>query len=107
MTSKQRAFLKSLAMTTEPAVRIGKESLTPEVVKSVSEALEANELVKIAVLNNCFDDCKELSLKLAQRTRSSVVQIIGRRIVLYKEAEDPDKRKIDLVRLRRGKAKEI
>lgn len=96
VTSKQRAYLKSLAMNIEPSVRIGKESLTPEVVKSVSEALEARELVKIAVLNNCFENIRELAETLSERTHSQIVQTIGRRIVLYKVADDPEKRKIVL-----------
>ena len=85
----------------EPVVRIGKDSLTPEVVKSAQEALEARELIKVAVLNNCFDDLKELAQTLSERTRSQIVQIIGRRIVLYKEADEKENRKIDLKTLTR------
>jgi len=103
MTSKQRAFLKSLAMNIDPSVHIGKESLTPEVVKSVQEALSARELVKIAVLNNCLGDLKSLAEAVSERTRSQVVQVIGRKIVLYKPAEDEKNRKIDLVHLTFGK----
>ncbi len=95
MTSKQRANLKSLAMTIDPVVRIGKDSLTPEVVKSTEEALAARELIKIAVLNNCFDDVKMLAEALSERTQSEVVQTIGRRIVLFRPAEDPKDRRID------------
>ena len=95
MTSKERAYLKGLAMNIEPVVRIGKDSLTPEVVKYTDEALEARELVKIAVLNNCFDDVKELATTLAERTKSQVVQTIGRKIVLYRFQKDEKKRKIN------------
>lgn len=95
MTSKERANLKSLAMNIDPVVHIGKESLTPEVVKSADEALAARELIKIGVLNNCYDDIKELAVKLAERTHAEVVQTIGKKIVLYRPAEDPEKRKID------------
>ncbi len=96
MTSKERAYLKSLAMNIDPIVRIGKDSLTPEVVRSTDEALEARELIKIAVLNNCFDDVKELANTLAERTRSQVVQTIGRKIVLYRYQKDEKKRKINI-----------
>ncbi len=95
MTSKERANLKSLAMSLDPVVHIGKESLTPEVVKSAEEALEARELIKIGVLNNCYDDIKELAVSLAERTHAEVVQTIGKKIVLYRPAKDPEKRKID------------
>ena len=95
MTSKQRAYLKSLAMVMDPIFRLGKSSLTPEFTDAVSEALEARELIKINVLQNCADDPKELAQILAERTRSQVVQVIGKKIVLYKEGKD-DKKKIVL-----------
>ena len=59
MTSKQRAYLKSLAMTMDPIFQIGKGSLTPENTSAIAEALEARELIKINVLQNCMDDPKE------------------------------------------------
>lgn len=95
MTSKQRAYLKSLAMTMEPILQIGKSSVTPEVTASVAEALEARELIKINVLQNCVDDIHKMAETLAERTRSQVVQVIGRKIVLYKEGKE-DKKKIIL-----------
>ena len=95
MTTKQRAYLKSLAMTMEPIFQIGKNSMTPELTKAISEALEARELIKISVLKNCVDDPKELAFLLAERTRSQVVQVIGKKIVLYKEGKDKNK-KIEL-----------
>lgn len=95
MTSKQRAYLKSLAMVMDPIFQIGKSSLTPEFTDAISEALEARELIKINVLQNCMDDPKEMAQMLAERTRSQVVQVIGKKIVLYKEGKD-DKKKIIL-----------
>lgn len=95
MTSKQRAYLKSLAMVMDPIFQLGKSSITPEFTDAVSEALEARELIKINVLQNCLDDPKELAQTLAERTRSQVVQVIGKKIVLYKEGKD-DKKKIVL-----------
>ena len=95
MTSKQRAYLKSLAMTMEPVLQIGKGSLTPEFCASTREALDARELIKISVLQNCLDDPKEIARVLSERTGSEVVQVIGRKIVLYKEGKD-DKKKIIL-----------
>ena len=95
MTSKQRAYLKSLAMTMDPILQIGKSSLTPEFTQSAAEALEARELIKISVLQNCMDDPRSLADMLAERTRSQVVQVIGKKIVLYKEGKK-DKKKIVL-----------
>ena len=96
MTSKQRAYLKGLAMKLDPIFQIGKSSLTPEVTQAVSEALEARELVKITVLKNCLDDGSSIADVLAERTQSQVVQLIGRKIVLYRPAKDEAKRKIQL-----------
>ena len=95
MTSKQRAYLKSLAMTMDPIFQIVKTSLTPENTQAIKEALEARELIKINVLQNCMDDPKELAAMVAERTRSQVVQVIGKKIVLYKEGKD-EKKKIQL-----------
>lgn len=95
MTSKQRAYLKSLAMTMDPILQIGKSSITPEFTDSVKEALEARELIKIHVLQNCLDDIRQMAQLLAERTGAQVVQVIGRKIVLYKEGKK-DKKKIQL-----------
>lgn len=95
MTSKQRAYLKGLAMTMEPILQVGKSSLTPQNTASVEEALNARELIKISVLQNCMDDPKEIAEILAERTKSQVVQVIGKKIVLYKEGKD-NKKKIVL-----------
>nr|WP_288555180.1 ribosome assembly RNA-binding protein YhbY [uncultured Mediterraneibacter sp.] len=95
MTTKQRAYLKGLAMTMEPIFQIGKGSISPSLVTAISEALEARELIKISVLKNCADDPKELAQIVAERTRSQVVQVIGKKIVLYKEGKD-EKKKIIL-----------
>lgn len=82
-------------MTMDPILQIGKSSVTPEVTASVAEALEARELIKIHVLQNCADDVRQLAEVLAERTHSQVVQVIGKKIVLYKEGKD-DKKKIVL-----------
>lgn len=96
MTSKQRSYLKGLAMTMDSIFQIGKSSVTPELTAAVSEALEARELIKLTVLKNCLDDGRSIAEVLAERTRSQVVQVIGRKIVLYKPAKDESKRKIVL-----------
>ena len=92
MTTKQRAYLKSLAMTMEPIFQVGKSSMTPGLAQAISEALEARELIKISVLKNCADDPRELAEIIAERTRSEIVQVIGKKIVLYREGKDEKKR---------------
>lgn len=81
-------------MDIEPIFQIGKGSVTPEMTEAVSEALEARELIKIHVLKNCFDEPRELATMLAERSRSQVVQVIGKKIVLYRESST--KKKIEL-----------
>ena len=85
MTSKQRAYLKGLAMNLDPIFQIGKSSLTPENTSAIAEALEARELIKISVLQNCLDDPNEIARALAEHTRSEVVQVIGKKIVLFRQ----------------------
>ena len=94
MTSKQRAYLKSLASKLDPIFQVGKSSLTPELTEAVGEAFHNNELIKVAVLKNCMDDPNEIAQTMAERTHSQVVQVIGKKIVLYKP--DKDKPKIQL-----------
>ena len=90
MTTKQRAYLKGLAMNLDPIFQIGKNSMTPEVTKAIQEAL-----IKVSVLKNCADDPRALAEVIAERTHSQVVQVIGKKIVLYKEGKDKHK-KIEL-----------
>ena len=96
MTSKERSRLKGLAMNIDPLFQMGKESLTPEFTKAVYEVLEMQELVKINILKNSDDDRNAIAETLAERTRSEVVQVIGRKIVLFRYQKDPKKRKIEL-----------
>lgn len=86
----------SLASTLDPIFQIGKSSLTPEITTAVEECFNTHELIKINVLKNCFDDPKEMAYMLAERTQSQVVQVIGKKIVLYKE--NKDNKKIELPR---------
>ena len=84
LNSKQRASLMKMASSISPIFQIGKSSLTSEIIEAVDAALEKRELIKISVLKNCADDPKELSEMIAERTRSQVVQVIGKKIVLFR-----------------------
>ena len=77
MTSKQRAYLKGLAMDIEPIMQIGKSSITPESVEAVSEVFNTHELIKLAVLKNCADDPKEIAEIISERTHSQLVQFFS------------------------------
>lgn len=91
MTSKQRAYLMSLASNLNPIFQVGKNSLTPEITDAIGESFNNKELIKIAVLKNCFDDPREIAEMVAGRTQSQVVQVIGKKIVLYKRNKDNPK----------------
>ena len=78
-------------MKITPILQIGKSSVTPELISAVDEALEARELIKMHILKNCFDDPKEIAQVIAERTRSEVVQVIGKKVVLYRESNDNKK----------------
>lgn len=94
MNSKQRAYLKGLAMKLDPIFQVGKGRISPQLTLAIDEALEANELIKISVLNNCLEDPKEIATTLSGRTGSEVVQVIGKKIILYRASKT--KKKIDI-----------
>lgn len=94
INSRQRAYLKSLASNLTPSFQIGKGTLTPEITEAVRECFNTHELIKISVLNNCLEDPRDMAQILADRTGSEVVQVIGKKIVLYKE--DKKNKKIEL-----------
>ena len=91
MTSKQRAYLKSLASTIQPIFQVGKSVVTPEFTTAIDEALEARELIKINVLKNCIDEPTNVAILISERTKSEVVQVIGRKIVLYRPSKNNPK----------------
>ena len=95
MTSKQRAYLKSLASKEDTILQIGKEALTPENTAAMEEALQARELIKVGILQNCLEDIHSIAQTAAERTRAQLVQVIGRKFVLYREGSD-EKKKIIL-----------
>ena len=88
MNTKERAYLKGLAMNLDPILSLGKSSLTPEFTQAVDEAITKRELIKINVLKNCMDDPNVMAQTLAERTHSEVVQVIGRKIVLFRQNKE-------------------
>ena len=89
MTNKQRAFLSSLAVNEQAILQVGKADVTPELVAACDEAMEKRELIKLSVLKNCFSDPKEIAQMIAERTHAQVVRVIGRKIILYRQAKKP------------------
>ena len=87
MTSKERANWRSKANKLDATMQIGKQGVTPETVTALDEMLEARELVKLTVLPTCNSSPAEAAEMLSGRTRSKVVQVIGKKIVLYRESK--------------------
>ena len=88
MTSKQRAFLKKEAHDLEPIVRIGKEGLTDNIVKSLLDAINSRELIKVKILQNLDadkDEARELAEELSKKSGAELVGIIGKIMIFYKE----------------------
>jgi len=88
LNGKQRARLRSMANGIPAAAQVGKNGVTPELVSSLDETLEARELVKISVLPNCDEETGAIADTLSGRTRSDVVQVIGKKIILYRRSKD-------------------
>lgn len=86
LTGKQKRFLRSEAHHLQPLFQIGKLGLTDAVIAQIEEALEAKELIKVNILQNCGEDKKEIAEKLATRDGLYVVQVIGNILILYKES---------------------
>lgn len=94
LTSKQKSFLRSEAHHLDPIFQIGKSGLTDAILAQIDEALEARELLKVSVLQNCEEDKKEIAEKIGAHKQIEVVQVIGSVIVLYRESTE--KKRIQL-----------
>ncbi len=88
MTSKQRAYLRSMAHSLDTIFQVGKGGVGENMIKQVSDALEARELIKLRVLENSDYTAREAAEEIAEATGSDVVQVIGTKFVLYKESKD-------------------
>lgn len=93
MTSKERAKLKGQAMKLESIFQIGKTGVTPQMIDALRDVLKARELIKINVLKSCDSEIQELARTLSERTSAEIVQIIGRKIVLYKKNQQKEDKK--------------
>ncbi|MFK9091383.1 ribosome assembly RNA-binding protein YhbY [Bacillus salipaludis] len=86
LTGKQKRFLRAKAHHLDPIFQVGKGGVNENMIKQIADALEARELFKVSVLQNCEVDKTEVAEQLAKGTGADIVQIIGSIIVLYKES---------------------
>ena len=91
MTSKQRAYLRSLANSVTAILQIGKNGLNNNLIKQVDDALEARELIKVSVLETAPEEKRILAEEIASSTNSILVQILGNKITLYRAREKNSK----------------
>jgi len=86
LTGKQKSFLRSKAHHLDPIFQVGKGGVNENMIKQIAEALEARELFKVNILQNCDEDKNVVAEQIAKGTGADIVQIIGNTIVLYKES---------------------
>ena len=96
MTSKQRSYLKGLAMKLDTIFQIGKSGVTDEMCAQLLNALNARELIKIKILETCPTSLKETAELVAKGTGAEIVQTIGLKIVLFRVSDNEKNRKINL-----------
>ena len=86
ITSKERAYLRGLANKIPAIMQVGKGGVGENLIKTVSDALEARELIKLTVLENSYETPREVADSLAEATGADVVGVVGRKIILYRES---------------------
>ena len=91
MTSKQRAYLRGLANTLDAIFQVGKGGISDNLITQLSDALEARELIKISVLETAPDSAKDLGNEIAEKTNSTLVQVVGNKITLFRQRKKDSK----------------
>lgn len=95
LTSKQRKNLEKLAHDLQPVVIVGGAGVTDGVISMVDNSLAAHELIKVK-FNEYKDEIRELTTELCEKTDATLVRIIGFTVILFREAEEDEDRKIKL-----------
>lgn len=96
LTSKQRAHLRSIAQSYNCIFFVGKQGIGEELIKQLDDAINARELIKVGVQENCDYTAREAADAVAEQLGADVVQVIGRKFVLWRRSSDPKKRVIEL-----------
>ncbi|MGM9857786.1 MAG: YhbY family RNA-binding protein [Bacilli bacterium] len=85
LTGKQKRQLRALANTIDAQIQIGKNEISDNLIETINKALTAHELIKISVLKTVESPLLQVALDISAATNSTVVQTIGRVIVLYRQ----------------------
>ncbi len=94
MTGKQRSYLKKMAHSMKPVIQVGKEGVSPNLILQVRETIHKRELIKISFLESCPDEVKVAADKIVERAKVEFVQLIGRKLTVYKR--NPENPTIEL-----------
>ena len=105
MTSKQRAYLRSMASQIDTIFQIGKGGISEEMCKQISNALDARELIKLRVLDNAEYMPREAAEEIAEAVDAEVVTVIGTKFVLFRVSSKEKNRKIDLSAIKLDEAR--
>ncbi|WP_123039762.1 ribosome assembly RNA-binding protein YhbY [Cohnella candidum] len=96
LTGKQKRHLRSLAHHLDPIFQIGKGGTNEHLIRHIEEAIETRELIKVSVLNNSLEEARDIAPEIAEAAGCELVQVIGKTIVLYKQAKEEKNRTIEL-----------
>ncbi|SEM30738.1 RNA-binding protein [Mesobacillus persicus] len=88
LKGKQKRFLRAKAHHLNPIFQVGKGGVNENMVQQIADVLEARELIKVSVLQNCEEDRDTVAEQLSSGARAELVQVIGNTIVLYKESKE-------------------
>ncbi len=91
LNSKQRATLRGMANSLEPIFQVGKGGINDQLIRQIDETLEKRELIKLTTLENTPETSKEAADIIASKTGADVVQVIGRKIVLFRKSKEKSK----------------
>lgn len=88
LTGKQKRFLRSKANPIQPIFQVGKGGVNSNMIKQIEDALEARELIKVSILQNCDENRDDVAAALVKGAKAHLVQVIGNVIILYKESKE-------------------
>lgn len=88
LTSRQKKHLRAASHHIQPIFQVGKAGVNDNMTTQINEALEKRELIKVSILQNCFEDNQEVANEIVEATDAHIVQVIGNTIILYKESEE-------------------
>lgn len=88
LTNKEKKTLRAIAQSRKALFQVGKDGVTANMIHTISDSLEAHELVKVSLLKTCPSPVAEAALDIAAGTRSEVVQTIGHTVVFYRRSKE-------------------